>query len=149
MNDTKLRQLITEAVALDRQIATDTDRLKVIKTLLATEAESRPELAAPTEGGGTSTTIEGLDGCICRVTEAGRTLKSSIKAEGKDIEKVRDAAGKFFAQLFAPVLAYKPVEKFREQAEAHLDTRAAGKLIKLIENPGKVTVSFETKDAAA
>ena len=149
MNDNKLRQLITEAVALDRQIATDTDRLKEIKVLLATEAESRPELSAPTEGGGTSTTIEGLDGCICRVTEAGRTLKSSIKAEGKDIEKVREAAGKFFAQLFAPVLAYKPVEKFREQAEAHLDTRAAAKLIKLIENPGKVTVSFETKEGAA
>ena len=149
MNDNKLRQLITEAVALDRQIATDTDRLKELKALLATEAKSRPELSAPTEGGGTSTTIEGLDGCICRVTEAGRTLKSSIKAEGKDIEKVRDAAGKFFAQLFAPVLAYKPVEKFREQAEAHLDTRAAAKLIKLIENPGKVTVSFETKEGAA
>lgn len=149
MNDTKLRQLITEAVALDRQIATNTDRLKEIKAQLATEAESRPELSAPTEGGGTSTTIEGLDGCICRVTEAGRTLKSSIKAEGKDIEKVKEAAGKFFGQLFAPVLAYKPVEKFREQAEAHLDTRAAAKLIKLIENPGKVTVSFETKETTA
>jgi len=147
MNDNKLRQLVTEAVALDRQIALDGDRLKEIKALLAGEAESRPELSAPTEGGGTSTTMVGTFGDICRVTEAGRTLKSTIKGEGKDIEKVRAAAGNFFNKLFAPVLAYKPVENFREEASALLGTADGNKLVKLCENPGKVTVSFETKEA--
>jgi hypothetical protein len=147
MNDNKLRQLITEAVALDRQISLDADRLKEIKALLATEAESRPELAASTEGGGVSTTLEGLDGCVCRVTTAGRTLKSTIKAEGKDIEKVRAASGNVFAKLFAPVLAYKPVENFRDEASALLGTAFGNKLVKLCENPGKLTVSFETKEA--
>jgi hypothetical protein len=147
MNDNKLRQLITEAVSLDRQIATDSDRLKEIKALLATEAESRPELATGTDGGGTSTTLEGLDGCVCRVTTAGRTLKSTIKAEGKDIEKVRAASGNVFAKLFAPVLAYKPVENFRDEASTLLGTAAGNKLVKLCENAGKISVSFETKEA--
>jgi hypothetical protein len=33
-----------------------------------------------------------------------------------------------------------------ERAEAARDALAAAKLIKLLENPGKVTVSFETKE---
>jgi hypothetical protein len=148
MNDTKLRQLITEAVLLDREIAAKEQTLKELKALIAAEAETRAELATATEGGGTSTVLEGDDGCVARVTTAGRTLKSSIKAEGKDIEKVRDLAGRCFTSLFAPVLAYKPVDDFRSKAALFLG-KDAGKLIKAVENPGKVTVSFETKEAAA
>ena len=79
---------------------------------------------------------------------AGATLKSTIKGEGKDIEKVRTAAGTVFQRLFAPVLAYKPVDNFRDEALALLGTAEGRKLIKLCTNPGKTTVSFETKDAA-
>lgn len=148
MNDTKLRQLVTAAVLLDREIADKEKQLKEIKATLATEAATRADQATATEGGGTSLVMEGDDGSIARVTTAGRTLKASVKAEGKDIEKVKSLVGKFFNRLFTPVLAYKPVDGFRDEAIALLGKDAA-KLIKAVENPGKVTVSFETKEVAA
>jgi hypothetical protein len=149
MTENKLRSLVAEAVELDRNIRDGQERLKSLKALLAAEAESRAEEATPTEGGGTSITFAGLDGCIARVTTAGAALKSSIKAEGRDIEKVRDAADRHFARLFETVLAYKPVDGFREQAASLLGAKDAAKLVKLCTVPGKTTVSFETKDGAA
>lgn len=149
MNDTKLAQTIAQAIALDREIAEKSEQLKQLKALLTTEAESRAELATPTEGGGTSTELVGADGCIARVTVAGRTLKSSVKAEGKDIVKIKDLAGRSFGRLFETVLGYKPVPDFRDHAVAELGAKDGGKLIRLLETPGKTTVSFETKEAAA
>jgi len=149
MTDQKLALLVAEAVELDRNITEGQERLEEIKAQLALEAESRAEDATPTEGGGTSIEFAGRDGCIARVTTAGATLKSTIKGEGRDIEKVRAAAGRDFERLFSPVLAFKPVENFREEAAARLGAKDGAKLIKLCTNPGKVTVSFETKEAAA
>mgnify|MGYP000849093732 CR=1 FL=1 len=149
MTDQKLSQLVAEAVELDRNISEGQERLKEIKALLAQEAESRAEDATPTEGGGSSVEFTGSDGCIARVTTAGATLKASIKGEGRDIEKVRAAADRHFPRLFETVLAYKPVANFREEAAALLGAKDAAKLVKLCTSPGKVTVSFETKDAAA
>lgn len=146
MNDQKLSLLVAEAVELDRNIAEGQERLKEIKTMLAQEAESRAEDAIPTEGGGTSITFAGRDGCIARVTTAGATLKATIKGEGRDIEKVRAAAGAYFKVLFEPQLAYKPCGDFREVAEHCLGAKDGAKLVKLCTNPGKVTVSFETKE---
>ncbi len=149
MNDQKLSLLVAEAVELDRNIAEGQERLKSIKALLAQEAESRAEDATPTEGGGTSIEFTGRDGCIARVTTAGATLKASIKGEGRDIEKVREAADRHFPRLFQTVLSYKPVDNFRDEAAALLGAKDAAKLIKLCTTAGKVTVSFETKEAAA
>jgi hypothetical protein len=149
MTDQKLRSLVTEAVCLDREIAEKQARLKEIKEHLTIEADTRADEATATDGGGTSLTFEGADGCVARVTTAGATLKATIKGEGKDIEKVKAAAGeRLFPNLFAPVLAYKPVDNFRDEALALLGTAEGRKLIKLCTNPGKTTVSFETKDSA-
>lgn len=148
MQNAKIAQLVTEAVALDRQIQEHAARLKEIKDLLATEAETRAEEAQATDGGGTSLTFEGADGCIARVTTTGRKLKSSIKAEGRDIEKVRAAAGRFFEKLFSPVLAYRPVENFRAEAPALLGNPEGRKLVKLCETAGTTSVSFEVKELA-
>lgn len=148
MTTAKIAQLVTDAVALDRRIQEDTARLKEIKALLATEAEGRQEEAAPTDGGGTSLVFDGADGCIARVTTSGRKLKSSIKAEGRDIEKVRATAGRFFDKLFAPVLAYRPVDTFRDDAPALLGRADGNKLVKLCETAGTTSVSFEVKENA-
>lgn len=148
MTDQKIRSLVTEAVCLDREIAEKQARLKEIKEHLTIEADTRADEATPTDGGGASLVFEGADGCIARVTTAGATLKSSIKGEGKDIEKVKAAADRHFGRLFAPVLAYKPVENFRDEALALLGATDGRKLIKLCTNPGKTSVSFETKEAA-
>ena len=148
MNDHKLKLLVTEAVKLDRAIAEQTDHLKVLKAQLVAEAESRTELAVKTDGGGTSTTLEGGDGCVARVTIAGPTLKGSIEAEAKGFAKVKEAAGRFFDELLKPGVIYVPVENFRARAVLLLGPKDAKPLIKLLEGKGKTSVAFETKEAA-
>jgi len=147
MNDSKLKALVARAVQLDRQINELGDELKLAKATLATEAELRADEAVATEGDGTSVTFEGNDGCIARVTVAGPTLKSSIKDDGKDTAKIKTACKGYFARLFEQTLTFRPVPNFREQAEDTLGKDAKA-LIKLVTNPGKTTVSFETKEIA-
>jgi hypothetical protein len=148
MTPQKLRNIIAEAVSLDRQIAEQQNRLDEIKTLLKTEAETRTEEHGPTDGGGWSWISEGADGCVVRVTQEGPKLKSSISTD-KDLAKVKElvANERLFGQLFLPKVSYKPIESFRDAAEQLLG-KAAAKLIKSITGKGSVRVSFETKEAA-
>jgi hypothetical protein len=146
MTDSKLKSLVAEAVSLDRQIQDDAARLKQLKDQLITEAQSRTEEHAPTDGGGTSWTTEGADGCIARVVFPAPKLKSSIKAEGKPAEKIKALAGRWFPRLFLASIAYKPVDNFRSEAELMLG-KDAKKLIKAVESESSPTVSFETKES--
>lgn len=148
MNDSKLKALVAEAVALDREATKIDAKLKVIKALLTTEAKLRSEDATKTDGGGTSITLEGLDGCIARITKAGRTLRASIKDSDEDLNKIIKACNGYFVRLFEQTKTFVPVVDFREQAEDSLGKEAAAKLVKLVTNPGKTTVSFETKEVA-
>lgn len=148
MTASKLSALVTAAVQLDRQIEQLQAQLKALKDQIATEADTRPDEAIPTEGGGTSITFEGDNGCVARVTVTASTLKSAIKPSDKKFEKVKEAARGFFTRLFETEVVHKPVANFREQA-AELLGKEAAKLVKLCENPGKTTVSFETKELAA
>ena len=43
MTESKLKQIVTEAVELDREIQLQTERLKDLKKILIAEAESREE----------------------------------------------------------------------------------------------------------
>ena len=146
MTEHKLRALIAHAVRLDRGIQQAQAKLKDLKAQLAAEAETREDEAVKTAGGGTSITFEGAGGCIARVTETGRALKSEIAPTAKDFPKIQNAAGNFFARLFTPEIVHKLVPDFREQARELLGEAQAKPLIKLCENKGKTTVSFETKD---
>lgn len=147
MNDTKLKQLVTLAVTLDRQIADRQADLKLLKAQIVAEAKSRPELAVETDGGGVSTTLEGEDGSVARVTVAGRTLRSSIDPEADGFDRVKEAAGPAgFSRLFKPAVVYQLVDNFRDEAETLLG-KGASKLVKLCTSAGKTTVSFETKAA--
>lgn len=147
MNDTKLRNTVTRAVALDREIAELTEGLKAIKADLVAEARIRREDHTKTEGGGSSWTAEGNDGCIARVTFPARKLKSSIPGEGKTLVKIRKLSGAAFPHIFRQVPAYKPVDDFRAAAEITLGKNAK-KLIRAVETESKPTVSFETKENA-
>ena|SRR5271157_3541537 len=147
MNETKLRQLVAEAVSLDREISVQQDRLKEMKARLVTEAESRIDEAAGTEGGGKAITFQGLNGDVARVNIPGPALKSKIDSEGKAVEKIKTAAGKYFESLFVPSVVYVPIESFRAEAATLLGS-AAARLIKLCETESRPRVCFETKEKA-
>lgn len=147
MTNTKLTTLVTEAVTLDRQIADLDERLKELKQQLVMEASSREEEHVRTDGGGASWTATGSDGCIARVTFPAPSLKSKIDGEGKAIEKIKTAAGRWFDRLFRPVVSYRPIDNFRAEVET-LMGREAKKVVKLVETESNPKVAFETKDAA-
>jgi hypothetical protein len=148
MTDNKLKALITEAVALDREINEKDALLKELKRQIVAEAESRPDEHADAEhGDGRAWTANGDDGCITRVNFPAPTLKSKIDGEGKAIEKIRAAAGRVFAELFVPAVSYKPCDNFRDKAEALLG-KAASKLVKLCTTESAPRVSFETKETS-
>jgi hypothetical protein len=132
MNDMKLKQLVAEAVGLDREIALQQDRLKDLKARLVVEARARLDEAAETDGGGRAITFPGLEGDIARVNIPGPALKSKIESEGRPFERIRAVAGKL------------PVEGFRTEAAGLLGV-SASKLIKLCETESRPRVCFETK----
>ena len=145
----KLKNLVTEAESLDREISEQTDRLKEIKALLVEAARERAHEHTPTDGGGQRWTAEGSDGCIARVNFPAPTMKSKIEAEGKAIEKIKQLAGTAFTRLFVPTISYKPVENFREETKALVAKTNAGKLIKLCQTESAPRVSFETAERPA
>jgi hypothetical protein len=150
MNDSKLKLLVTEAVELDRAIAADLEILKELKSQLSAEAKARKSEATKTDGGGTSISFEGLDGCVCRVTKAAPGLKSSINSEQENFDEICALAnGNHFAVLFVREISWALRSEFREKSKELLPDDVAKKLIKLCENPGKMSVSFETKKAEA
>ncbi len=141
-----LKNLVTEAVSLDREINEQTERLKELKSALVAEARSREDELAATDGGGTRWTAEGSDGCIARVNFPAPTLKGKIDGEGKAIEKIKGLAGSVFNRLFTPAISYKPVEGFRAEAVTLLPKADAKKLIKLCQSASAPRVSFETTE---
>ena len=145
MNDIKLKQLVAEAVSLDREIALQQDRLKDLKARLVIEARSRLEEAGETGGGGKAITFPGLNGDIARVNIPAPALKSKIDSEGKPFEKIKAVAGDYFESLFIPSVAYIPIEGFRDEAAGLLGP-AAPRLIKLCETESRPRVCFETKE---
>jgi hypothetical protein len=148
MNDNVLRHKITQAVSLDREIAEQTELLKAIKAELIIEARSREDQHQPTDGGGTTWSSQGVDGCAVTVAFPSPSLRSKIDGEAKGFDKIKAAAGKFFDRLLVPVLTYRPITGFRDEAQALLGKPDGRKLIKLCESATTPRVSFETKEAA-
>lgn len=148
MTPAKLKSLVAEAVSLDRQRAEIALRLDDIKDQLVTEARSRDDEHTPTKAGGWSWVAEGADGCVARVTQDGPMLKASISTD-KDVDRAKALAGQseVFLMLFQPKVSYKLAAGFRDKAQRLLGKPAA-KLIKSLTAPGRVKVSYETKEAA-
>lgn len=146
MNEKTMRDLVDTAVELDREIAERETKLKDIKGILIMEADEHPSDQIETDGGGRSWTLEGKTGCIARVTFPSPTLKDKISGVGKTIEKIMQAAGKRFADLFDQVPAWKPKPDFRKLLDTQLSATEARKLIKLCSTESAPRVSFETKE---
>jgi hypothetical protein len=147
MHDAKLKQLVTEAVALDRLIAERSIRLKAIKCLLIAEALFRQEECTATEGGGKSWTAEDAVGNIARVNFPAPALKDKISGVGKTIEKIMKVSGSRFSMLFdqAPVWKPKPGH-FRKLLDTLFTAPEANKIFKLCSTDSSPRVSFETKE---
>ncbi len=146
MTDNILKNLVTEAVSLDREINEKTDRLKELKAELIAEARSRESELVSTDSGGRRWTAEGCDGCIARVSFPAPRLKLKIDEEGKAPEKIKKLAGEAFTRLFVPTISYRPIENFREVATVLLPKTDTNRLIKLCQSASAPRVSFETTE---
>ncbi len=144
MNDKKIGELVTRAVALDREIRELETELKELKRALIAEAETRQEDHVPTDGDGTSWEASGADGCVARVQFPAPALKNSIPGAGPTTEKVRKAAGVYFNSLFDSAPAWKLKPDFRALARSVMPKGAAA-LIRLCETKSQPRVQFETK----
>lgn len=145
MKTSVIQTKIARAIEIEQIVSTLNDELKLIKTALKGEAESRPGEHADTDGGGWSWTYPDDVGHVVVVTQPGRKLKSVINPESKGFDKIREAAGGKWSFLFAQVPAYKPIDDFRALAVAHLG-RDAQKLIKLVTSESAMQVTFEVAE---
>lgn len=143
---TKIQNLVTQAVSLDREISEQTERLKMLKAELVETAREHEDELTPTDGGGLRWTAEGHDGCIARVNFPAPSLKSKIEGEGKVIDKIKLLAGAVFNRLFIPTISFKTAENFRDEVKALLAKGEATKLIKLCQTESVPRVSFETTE---
>lgn len=147
MNDTALRKLVTSAVALDQEIEAKKAELSALEKQLKAEAKTRTDEQTKTEGGGWSWTFASADGAaIIRVTQEGKKLKGRIDDEVA-VGALKKIAGGIFDRLFTPVLVYKPVASFREEAKALLGAKAAA-FVKLVSGKGSTKVAYETREKA-
>ncbi len=146
MNKSTLQSLVTSAVELDREIAERQEQLKEIKAELIEEARNRPDEHSITEGGGRSWSAEGTDGCIARVSFPAAALKDKIAGVGKTIEKIMEAAGRRFADLFDQAPSWKLKPDFRKVLDTQFSAVEARKLLKLCSTESAPRVSFETKE---
>ncbi len=149
MTNAKIAKLVDEAILIDRTIQEGENRLKEIKEQLVSIAEADPENHVEGQGGGTSYTMDGTEGSIARISFPVPSLSSKIDPEKKTFSKIKDIAGRAFDSLFKPVLTYKLVDGFRDQAAALLERRDATALIKACSTQSKPRVAFETKEGAA
>jgi hypothetical protein len=140
----ELKKLITQAVALDREINQKTELLKSFKMLLIKAAQRQKKQLQRTENGGLRWSAEGEDGTLARVNFPAPSLTAKIDAEDECFSEIKALAGKAFRHLFKPSKCYKLIAGFRSDAGGLLNPTAAKKLIALCENESKPRVSFET-----
>lgn len=146
MTKDKLKKLVTDAVALHRDIATQNERLKALKADLIHEARLHPKDFTPTNGGGSRWTASGTEGCIARVNFPAPALLALIDSESETFDDVLALAGECMDQLFESAYYLRPIANFREEAARSLDGRQADELIDLCQTTSAPRVSFETAE---
>ncbi len=146
MTKPEIKKLVTQAVALHREIASQNERLKALKADLIHEARRHPKDFAPTSGGGSRWTASGTEGCIARVNFPAPALLGLIDSESETFDDILALAGECMDQLFESAYYLRPITNFREEAARVLDGREADKLIDLCQTTSAPRVSFETAE---
>jgi hypothetical protein len=116
---TKIQNLVTEAVSLDREISEQTERLKALKTQLVEAVREHEDELTPTDGGGLRWTAEGKDGCIARVNFP----VPSLKSKSKQLPNPRLPGSTTDEKNFT--LFFRPAEH-RQRISRHLKDRMVG-----------------------
>ncbi len=157
MTTDALKKMVGMIIRLDRQISLRERHLKSLKAALTREARLHKAEHQKTDGGGWSWMFEGTGGNVARVTKHGDTLRSEIADDSDlyfevvgiciDQNAVADDEDQLgiFKELFDECVSYRPIKSIREAAKSALGEAKAEKLIHLITNSGKTSVSFETK----
>ncbi len=149
MSTKQIERLVAEAIALDRQIQTDTETLKGLKADLVVLAEAEPaERREATKEGGYSIVYACDGGAIARVTQPAARLKSSIDAETPSGAKLKEKVGGEWSELFEPRVQWVPVAEFRELVAKKFTPRDAKTILKACTTASAAKVSFETKEVA-
>ncbi len=145
MKPEELKDLVSEAMALDRAVKTDEARLKAMKREILEEA-LRLGKFDETDGGGLTTLIDGNNRDAARAIFPGDKLKSKIDPSAKTFAKIEELAGKSFAVLFDPSFVYTPTADFRNKVrELIVDGKVARKLLNACQSDSEPSVKFETK----
>jgi hypothetical protein len=146
MTEAQIKKLVNDAVTLHRDIATNNERLKALKTDLIREAQRHKEDFTFTEGGGSRWTACGTDGCVARINFPAPALLSHIDTEDEAFDKILALAGESLDDLFDSVHYLKPIADFRDEVAAALPRRTATQLIEICQVACSPRVSFETAE---
>ena len=146
MTNTQLKELVTKAVTLHRDIAAQNERLKKFKAELIREARRHKTDLTLTESGGSRWTACGTDGCVARVNFPAPALLSLIDSESETFDSILSLAGECMDQLFQSAYYLRPIADFREEAARALNGREADQLIDLCQTTSSPRVSFETTE---
>ncbi|MBV9009118.1 MAG: hypothetical protein JO354_08130 [Verrucomicrobia bacterium] len=152
MTNAQLKNLVTEAVSLHREITEQNERLKTLKASLVREARLHEKEFTTTDNGGSRWTASGADGCIARINFPAPAITSLIDSESETFDQVIALAGECVDRLFESVYFLRPVADFREETRDALSARDARQLIEICQTKASPRVSFETaetKTAAA
>ncbi len=147
MTNIQLKELVTKAVTLHRDIAAQNERLKKFKADLIREARRHKADFTHTDSGSSRWTVSGTDGCIARVNFPVPALLSLVDSESETFDNILAIAGECMDQLFESVYYLRPVADFREEAARALPGREADQLIDLCQNTSAPRVSFETAES--
>jgi hypothetical protein len=88
MTNAQLKNLVTEAVSLHREITEQNERLKTLKADLIREARLHEKEFTTTDNGGSRWTAAGTDGCIARVNFPAPAIMSLIDSESETFDHV-------------------------------------------------------------
>jgi hypothetical protein len=146
MTNAQLKNLVTEAVSLHREISEQNERLKTLKASLVREARLHENEFTATDNGGSRWTATGADGCIARVNFPAPSLLSLIDSESETFDQVLVLAGEHLDRLFESVYYLRPIEDFREEVSQTLSKREARQLIEVCQTKATPRVSFETAE---
>ena len=146
MNELKLRNLLDQAVKVQRKIAlleARADEIRDVLIALATTADDK----TPTDGGGESVEWKASDSSVVRVTFPAPSLKSCINPETPAGAKILDKVGRWKDQLFSPVLKYSLVETFRDKVRELIGGATGEAVIRACETKSSPKVSFELRES--